>query len=280
MTLGWRSLLFAAADDRARLAKIATRGADAVILDLEDAIPAKRKATALVGLPDMIDSLAAQGCTLVVRINAGWRAAIAELPIVVRSDVAAIMVPKVENAADLGALRGIVAELAEDRGIAAPGIIALVESPAGIAELDRIAGVSGLVGLALGTEDLALSLGVAPSREALDLPCRLLAMAAARYGLMAIALPVSIATIEDEAAWREGVRAGRAVGSTGALCIHPRQVEPANAGFSPSPVEVDQARRILDAWEGAEDSGVMQHEGKMIDLPVVLAAQRLLSRAR
>lgn len=278
MNLGWRSLLFAAADDHARLGKIAGRGADAVILDLEDAVPPARKADARAGLPAVVDALAAQGCALVVRINAGWVDAMADLIAAVRPGVAAIMVPKVEDAARLTVVSRMVAEIAADARLQAmPGLIALVESPAGIAELNAIAAVSGMTGLALGSEDFSLALGVPPARAALELPCRLLALAAAGRGLMALGLPVSIATIEDETAWAEGVRSGRAIGLTGALCIHPRQIAPANLGFAPTDAEVEQARRVLDAWNAAHGAGVIQLDGKMIDRPVVRAAQRVLA---
>nr|WP_255326622.1 CoA ester lyase [Sphingobium sp. EM0848] len=272
--------MFAPADDQVRLAKVASRGADAVILDLEDAVPPARKAAALAGLPETAAGLAAQGCAVVVRINAGWRAVMAELPVVVQPDVAAIMVPKVESAERLAVLAEMIVELAEEASMSAPpGIIALLESPAGIAEADRIAAVRGVAGLALGTEDFSLALGVPPTREALELPCRLIALAAARHGLMALGLPVSIATVEDGKVWAEGVRSARATGMTGALCIHPRQIEPVNTGFAPSSAEIETARRVLDAWESANGAGVIMLDGKMIDRPVILAAERLIARA-
>jgi citrate lyase subunit beta/citryl-CoA lyase len=85
-------------------------------------------------------------------------------------------------------------------------------------------GVPGVIGLALGSEDFALAIGVPPSPEALDLPCRLLALSTSSAGCMALGLPVSIATIEDAAAWQKAVHLARASGLTGALCNHPRQV--------------------------------------------------------
>jgi citrate lyase subunit beta/citryl-CoA lyase len=125
----------------------------------------------------------------------------------------------------------------------------------------------------------SFSLGVPPVPEALEHPCRMIAMAAARRGYMAIGLPVSISTIDDRGAWERGVQAGRAFGMTSALCIHPDQVGPANRGFEPSSSELAAARRILNAWEAAGGAGVTQLDGKMIDRPVALAAARLLSRS-
>jgi len=279
MIAGWRSLLFVSAADQVRLAKVADRAADAVILDLEDAVPPDRKAAARDGVPAAAAAIASRGSPVIVRINAEWRAACVELPLATRPDIAAIMVPKAESGARLSVIAEMVREYAGDAGMdAPPGLIALVESPAGVAALDEIAVVPGMIGLALGTEDFSLALGVPPSREALELPCRLLALAAARHGLMALGLPVSIATIDDMDAWQEGIRMARAVGMTGALCIHPRQIAPVNQGFALSVDEVDRARRVLDAWDAAGRSGVVLHEGRMIDRPVVLAAERTLRR--
>ncbi len=279
MNLSWRSLLFVAADDRVRLAKVAGRGADAVILDLEDAVPPDRKDAAREGLPEVVEALAGQ-CPLVVRVNGSWLEMIADLAAATCSGVAAIMIPKVEDGMRLRAVAEIVAALSEKAGLVAPpGLIALMESPGGIAEADTIAAVPGVIGLALGTEDFSLALGVPPTPAVLELPCRELALAAARYGRMALGLPVSIGTIDDEAAWRAAVAQARAIGITGALCIHPRQVGVANTGFTPTAAEVDNARRVLDAWAEAQGAGVIQLDGRMIDRPVMLAAQRIVDRA-
>ena len=276
----WRSLLFVAADDTARIAKVATRGADAVILDLEDAIPPARKAAARFGLAEHIAMLTGQAARVVVRINVGWGDALADLTVAVVPGVAAIMVPKVEDVERVRAIADLIREFAADEGLAEPPvIIALIESPLGLQNLDAIARVPEVVGLALGSEDFSLALRVPPSPQALDLPCRLLALAAAPRELMALGLPVSIATIADMAAWQAGIEQGRAIGITGALCVHPAQVVAANAGFAPSPEAVAQARRIVGGWEAAADVGVIQIDGRMIDRPVVEAARRTLARA-
>ena len=276
----WRSLLFVAADDQARLAKIAGRGADAVILDLEDAVPPVRKASAREGLSAAISTLSAGSCALVVRINSAWRDVAADLEVAVVPGVAAIMVPKVEDGAQLRIIGEMIAEYAAAAGMdKTPAIIALVESPAGIAALGEIAAQDDVVGLALGSEDFSLSLGVAPTPEALDLPCRLLALAAAQRGLMALGLPVSIATIKDVDAWAAAIFKARSIGITGALCIHPAQVGPVNDGFGASAEEVENARRVIAAWDASGGNGVIQLDGKMVDLPVVLAARRTLESA-
>jgi citrate lyase subunit beta/citryl-CoA lyase len=277
VTPRWRSLLFVASDDRVRLQKIAERGADAVILDLEDAVLPERKPAARDGLAEVIAALAENSCLIVVRINSAWRDVYADLAVAVCAGVAAIMVPKVENSGRLAVIAEMVAEFAQTAGVPVPGLIALVESPAGLAAIDAIADVDSVIGLALGSEDFSLSLGVSPSAEALDLPCRVMALAAARRGLIALGLPISIATIDDQVAWQAAVRTARAIGLTGALCIHPRQIAAVNQGFAWSAAEIAAAARVVAAWDAAGGAGVIQLDGRMVDLLVVLAARRTLA---
>lgn len=156
-------------------------------------------------------------------------------------------------------------------------MIALIETAAALPRLAEIAEIPQLIGRALGSEDFSLSVGVPPSPELLDLPCRQIALAAAPRGLMALGLPISIAMISDRDAWAAAVARARAIGMTGALCIHPRQVEPINQGFAPSDEERQRAARIAEAWEASDGRGVITVDGRMVDLPVILAARRLLA---
>jgi citrate lyase subunit beta/citryl-CoA lyase len=124
-----------------------------------------------------------------------------------------------------------------------------------------------------------MALGVPPTPELLDLPCRMLSLVAARRGLMALGAPVSIGIIDDQVAWHDAARKARRLGLTGALCSHPSQIAPVNEGFACAPVEVEAAARIVAAWEARRGTGVIQIDGRMIDRPVVLAARRTLARA-
>jgi citrate lyase subunit beta/citryl-CoA lyase len=159
-------------------------------------------------------------------------------------------------------------------------VIALVETCAGVLDAAAIAAVPGLTGLALGSEDLSVELGVAPSAASLDLPCKQIALAAASRGLMALGAPVSIAEFRDLDAYAAAMDAARAIGMSGVFCIHPAQVEIANARFAPSETELADARAILAAWEAAQREGraVVSLNGRMIDAPVVKRALRLVGR--
>lgn len=254
------------------------RGADAVILDLEDAVPADAKVGARAALPDAIAMLAGQGQPVVVRINGPWREAMADLEAALCPGVAAIMVPGCERADRLTVVAEMVAELAADRALGAvPGLIALVESAAGLVNLPALAAVPQLIGIALGSEDLALDMGVDPGTGLLDLPSRQIALAARAHGLMALAVPISIAVYADGDAYRAAAESGRSWGVSGAICIHPAQVHIANETFQASERDRDAARAIVQAWAGRGSSGVVSLGGRMIDLPVVQRAQRLLA---
>lgn len=275
----WRSLLFVSADDRARLVKVGDKGADAIILDLEDAVAPERKDAARRALPAEIARLHGEGQSVVVRVNAGWSALAADLDAAVRPGVAAIMLPKVEQGWRIEALAEMLAQREAERGLTAQGIgvIPLVESAAGLAALPDIASAPRVIAIALGSEDLSLSLGVVPSAAFLDLPARQIALAAACTGVMALGIPLSIAEFRDMDAYAGAAVLGRAYGVTGALCIHPAQIAAANRVFAPDETELASARAVLRAWDETNGCGVTSLDGRMIDLPVVLRARRLLA---
>lgn len=277
----WRSLLFVSADDPVRLRKSHLRGADAIILDLEDAVAPARKQAARDAIGAGIDRLAALEQALVVRVNKPWLAILKDLAACIRPGVSAIMVPKVEEPAHIRIIAEMIGELENLHGVEADsiGIICLVESAAGLENMAALSMIPRVIGLALGSEDFALGVGVAPTPALLDLPCRQLALAASQSGIMAIAVPASIAQFRDTLPFANAVRQGRAFGITGALCIHPRQVEIANRELSPTDEEVEQARFVLTAWNTHNASGVMQLDGHMIDRPVMLRAAAILARA-
>ncbi|WP_336962791.1 CoA ester lyase [Sphingobium aquiterrae] len=273
----WRSLLFVPADNDARCAKAARAGADAVVLDLEDGVGAGAKENARGKLPAAVAAVRAGGSAVVVRINGPWALAVEDIRVAAQCGVDALMVPKAEDSNRLEVIAEMAAEWA---GGCAPGLIALVETPRGIAALTDIVRVPAVMGLALGTEDFSLALGVPPGAAALDLPSRRIALAAAERGMMALAVPLSIAQFRDIDAYSAAARHGAAYSVNGAICIHPAQVGAANACFGATPAEHAEARRIIAAWEDALAAGlsVTALDGMMIDLPVAERAKRLLSR--
>ena len=278
----WRSMLFVPGNNLNLLAKAHSRGADAIIIDLEDSVAERDKPLARSALPAAVAALYKHSADVVVRINASWRDAIADLEAAVLPGLSAIMVPKVAAPERISVLAEILAEFENERQLAVShiGLIALIESPAALTSLPAIAALKPLIGLALGTEDFALELGVPPSNASLDLPMRQIALAAASRKLMAFAAPISIAAYNDVPAYRAALQASRDVGVTGAICIHPSQVAVANECFSIDEKEFTEAETIVAAWRIAEREGrsVTSIDGRMIDRPVVQRALRIISQ--
>ena len=276
----WTSLLFLPADREDRVVKAGHSGADAVILDLEDAVAPKAKAGARARLQASVEILRSAGRGVVVRINAPWRLALEDLAASCAAGVDAIMVPKVEDAARLAVVAEMLAECETAQGNHTEiALLALIEAPIALNGLAAIAAVPRVIGLALGSEDFSLSLGVEPTADNLDLPCRHIAFAAAARGQMACGLPLSLAEFRDLDSYGKAVAAARAMGMTGALCIHPAQIGPVNAGFEPSPAETATAQAILEAWGQPARGGQMAIKvaGRMVDLPVLLRARRTMA---
>jgi citrate lyase subunit beta/citryl-CoA lyase len=160
------------------------------------------------------------------------------------------------------------------------GTVALIESPAAIFQLMSIAKTSRVIGLALGSEDFSVATGAPPSSTLLTLPAQMICLTAAACGIMALAVPHSIAAFREIEGWATGVETARAIGATGGLCIHPSQVKVLNTAFSPTAAEISWAEAVVEAWSTAKASGqgVCKIDGQMIDRPVVQRAQTLLSR--
>ncbi|MCB1486741.1 MAG: CoA ester lyase [Bauldia sp.] len=268
-----RSLLFVPLLAERLIAGAPKRGADAIILDLEDAVAPDAKEAARAALAETVDRLVAAGQRVLVRIN--------NEPELIADDIAAangaglhgIVLPKAEVADTVAA---IVAR------IAAPAVVPIVESPLGVINALAIARADArIAALAFGTEDFALAMGVAPEEQALAMPAQQVAIAARAAGKPAFGLPGSLAIIDDIERFTTIARAGRAIGMTGALTIHPRQVAIANAVFAPGATEIAEAEKIRSIYEEAmaKGQGAVSLDGRMIDLPIYRRALATLARA-
>lgn len=254
-----RAPLFVPANRPERFAKAAASGADAVILDLEDAIGADDKDVARAALDTGFTDL-----PVIVRINARgtpWHET--DITAVTRLPVAAVILPKAEAAE---ACVGIAT-------ITGKPVIALIESARGLANARTIAAASGVVRLAFGSIDFCADLGCEHQRDVL-LPARAELVLASRLAGIDGPIDGVTARLDDPSLVREDASHARAMGMTGKLCIHPRQVDPVRDAFTPTPSEVDWARRILAAGDGA-----VSVDGEMVDAPVRIRARMILSRA-
>lgn len=280
----WRSLLFVPANNARFVAKAHTRGADGIILDLEDSVPAVERPDARVALMESAALAARGGADILVRINAEPGESAADLDAAIRPGVCALLVPKVEDAETLRTLSREIARLEAERGIDAGRVrfVVLVESAAGLLNAEAVARADARnVAMELGGEDFALSTGMLPDVDTLEVPKQMVLYAARAAGLLPLGILGSIADYGDLERYRATAERSRRFGFEGAACIHPSAVPILNEVFTPAQTEVEHARRVVDAYAEAEraGSGAVSLDGKMIDVPIVQRAQKLLARA-
>jgi citrate lyase beta subunit len=267
-----RSILFVPGHRPDRFAKALATGADAVVIDLEDAVPPGEKTAARAAVLDRPAPPA--GVALGVRMNPlPTPEGIADLAALIGAAAPDfLMLPKTEAAEELRIVRRAFARAARP-----PQLLALVESAEGLARAGAIAAEEGCAALGFGGVDLAADLGCAVAWEPL-LPHRAALVAAAARGGRAV-VDVPYLAIDDEAGLAEETRRVQALGFTGKLAIHPKQVGPIQAVLTPAAAQVEWAGRIVAAMDAAA-GGVCVVDGRMVDLPVLRAARRVLARAR
>ena len=265
-----RSYLFVPGDRPERFAKAEASGADAVLLDLEDAVAPDHKAAARQQVAQWLSMAdAARRAALIVRVNA------ADTPwfdddLAMLRDVGALMLmwPKAEAPDTALRLR------AACPGI---GVLALIESARGVLGAEGIAACEGVERLAFGAIDFALDMSLPDDSPLLDIAAARVALASRAAGLDAPVASVSTA-IGDAAALQADVAQARRLGFGAKLCIHPAQVAVVHAALAPGDADVAWARRIVDAAAAAGGAAV-KVDGRMVDRPVLLRAQQLLQRA-
>ncbi|TIV09955.1 MAG: CoA ester lyase [Mesorhizobium sp.] len=278
----WRSLLFVPAHLPKFVDKANTRGADALVLDLEDAVPWVSKAEARSSLAGSITRLRQQGASVLVRVNNGLRALSADLDAAIVDGVEAVVLPKVESAEWIVAIAEEMLTLEQERGLP-PGEVRLVvqiETPTALPRLHAIASAHPrLVAMALGPEDFSASVGGQPIPDLLLAPSLAVLFAARAGGLLPLGFIGSIGEFADLPRFRDTARQARKLGFAGAFAIHPAQVAILNEEFAPPAHELEWARRVVAAEEAARSQqlGAFTVDGKMVDRPVILRARALLS---
>ncbi len=269
-----RSMLFTPADRPERFSKAAVSGADGVVLDLEDGVGAGAKAAAREAALDFL-ALREQGPLWALRINHLKTEAGLEDLLALRKArrlPAAVMLPKVESPAEVDMA---VAHLRHNGG--APAIVALIESARGLGAAEAIAAHPAVRALAFGGADLAADLGAQMAWEPmLFARCRIVQAAAASH---VAAWDVPFLDLRDDQGLERETAAAKALGYCAKLAIHPAQVDRINAVFSPTAGQVEHARLVLAA-SARSAGGACVVDGKMIDQPLVLAAERTLQLAR
>lgn len=285
-----RSLLFVPGDDPKKIAKGMGSGADALILDLEDSVATSRKPEARALVRETLANRT-PGCPrLIVRVNALRSGEIAaDLDGVMPGAPDAIMQPKCEGGADIQHLGALLAvrEAENDLPDGHTRIIAIAtETPVALFRLGSIAGASQrLEALTWGAEDLAGAVGAEANRDetgAYTDPYRLARSLALFAASAAEVAPVDtvFTDFRNSDALRAECLAARRDGFVAKMAIHPTQVDVINAVFTPDADAIAHARRIVDFFAQNPDAGVIGIDGKMIDKPHLVQAERLLARAR
>ena len=276
-----RSLLFVPGDRPERMEKALDLGADALILDLEDAVAAEARPKARSDVAGFL-ARAERRTRLFVRVNAPDGDDIErDLEAIAGGKPDAIVFPKAEGAASIEALAARMAA----HGLNTPVLPIATETPAAVFELGSYRNVARrLVGLTWGAEDLPAATGAATSREedGRYTPPYEMLRSLTLFGAHAAGVP-AIETVFP--AFRDLDGLGRYVeraardGFTGMMAIHPAQVAVINDAFTPSPDAIAHAKAVVEAFAANPGAGALQLNGKMIDAPHLRQAQRLLARA-
>ncbi len=278
----WRSLLFVPVNVERFVEKAHARGADAIQLDLEDSVPPSEKDGARRLVPEAAARVARGGADVVVRINRPWRMALRDLEASVCPQVQAIALPKVAGAEHIRLVAEVLDELERERGMPAGAtkLIAMIETADAFFQAREIAAAhERVVGLNLGAEDFALSVGMLPEPDGLYYPKIHTIIAARAAGILPLGFIGTVAEYRDVDAFRQTIRRSRKLGFRGASCVHPAQVPVLNEEFAPSGDEIEHARGLVAAYDAAiaEGRGSVEYRGKMIDVPIVERARELLA---
>ena len=281
-----RSLLFAPGDSARKIDKALGIGADGVILDLEDSVAAGAKLAARAEVAGRLPGLALRG-DIVVRVNPrGTAWYLADLAAVVPGRPAAILLPKCTGPDDLAALDHHLEVLETTAGHPVGGIkvLALVtETAASLLAMPRAGdvGMGRVLAFCFGAEDLSSDLGIPPRLPDASYPA---AIAHARAAMLVAAAAAGVDALDtpwpdhrDPVGLAVEAAVAAADGFVGKVCIHPDQVGPVNAAFTPDPVKIVWAERVRDGFAANPNAGVFALDGKMIDRPHLRLAERILA---
>ena len=279
----WRSLMYVPVNVDKYVDKAHTRGADVIQLDVEDSVPPAEKDKARTLIEAAARKVRRSGADVVVRINRPLSLAVRDLEHSICPDVDAIACTKIDSASHVKLLDELVTELEEKRGmpVGHTQFITMIETADAFFRIHEIVRASPrIVATCIGGEDFALDNNMQPTGEALFYPKQHMIFAANSAGVMPIGFVDSVAGFGDWDKFRQMVRRSRDFGFLGAGCIHPGQVTIVNEEYTPTNDEVAFARKIirLDGEAAASGRGSWSLDGKMIDIPIIIRAQKLIKR--
>lgn len=279
-----RSYLFAPASHERRREKAFQCSADAVILDLEDAVPSEQKDDARRAAAALLRRTG--GAAAYVRVNGTdtpW--CLDDLETVVGPGLAGVVLPKTERPEQLATLDWLIGQLERRAGLPAGrvGLMALVETAAGVERLEALAAATPrLARLSFGIADYSLDLGLRVGEDEAEIAhVRARLVHASRAAGLEPPVDSVVVEVREPERFRASAERARRMGLFGKLCIHPDQVSPANEVFTPTAAEIERARAVVEAFEAAAQSGsaAVQVAGEFVDQPVVERARAVLSLA-
>ena len=289
MTRLRRSLLFMPGDSRKKIEKGAVMDVDSIIMDLEDAIALTQKQQARECVATALQEVTFGRAERLVRINqviSGWLY-IDDLAATVDAHPDGYVLPKVESAEQVQQVSDWLTMAEERNGWAANSlkILAIIETARGVVNLKEIAGsAERLDALVFGAEDLAGDMGARRTREGGEVfyARSAVVLHAKAFGLQAIDTVYISLTDADDSALTHEAQIALEMGYTGKLAIHPKQVAPIQRVFTPTQGEIEHAQALVNAFntQQSQGRGVFEYEGKMIDMPMVRAANAVLHRAK
>jgi citrate lyase subunit beta / citryl-CoA lyase len=282
-SLPLRSFLFAPGNHPRRVANALSLDADAVILDLEDAVATAEKPAARGAVATAL-TLPRQSL-LYIRVNAAdTEFCHGDLVAIVRRGIDGIVLPKVESSTTLATIDWLLAQLEREQHLTSQGIdlIPIIETAGGLSNLDGILAAGTRVRhVAFGAGDFTLDVNMAWSRTEAELSfARARIATASRAAGIEAPLDTVWVDLEDKEGLEMSARTALAFGFQGKMCIHPKQIAPVHRVFTPGEAEVAFAERVVAAFAQAEAAGsaAIQLDGKFIDYPILYRAQRVLER--
>lgn len=281
-----RALLFMPGDSRSKIEKGIAFGVDSIIMDLEDGVAVSNKSAARATVAAALRELDFGRSEKLVRINPVSTTLFEDdIAATVAAHPDGYVIPKVESAGQVITVSDLLreAETAHGWELYSIALIAIVETARGVVNLREIAeSDTRLVALTFGAEDLAGDMGAIRTPEGWEgfYARSAVVLHAKACGLQAIDTP--FVRLDDEDGLTKETRMALQMGYTGKLAIHPKQIAPINQIFTPTEEEIRAAKRLINAHDEhqAAGTGVFQLDGKMIDMPMIRAAQAILERAR
>jgi len=280
-----RSVLFAPGNHARRVEKVFDSGADAIVLDLEDAVAIAEKVATRQVVVAALQARRPRACLGYVRVNAvDTPYCYGDIDAVVHEGVDGIMFPKVESAAHLFAADWMISNLEKERGLE-PGsidLLPIVETGVGVSRVEEIAASGTRVKrLCFGAGDYTGDMNMiwTPGEsELMDARARI--VLASRAAGIEQPIDSVFIDLDDPDSFEASAQRALSMGFQGKLCIHPKQVEPSNRTFTPSAEQIARAEKYIQAFRAAEAEGSasIQVDGYFVDYPIVERAERLLAR--